>query len=264
IGSFSVCLGKISSYPDTSSLPFSYVIGDGRNTYIIPSRNISSVGLYRDVSKWQRRDVRLPNSKKSLINFNWLNPFTVNEIIQGKVFLENLKDNSSEINGFYNYNNCKISRNSLLRGIKLYSMALDMFIANVLKEHDADELCGTTGAGIWHDLSGLLLPAIVEENIINGVKNSFTDSVAFLNKRLKEANDNYENYLWAYTCNLVKTCYGIDRLSESDIDSLIDKGNAAHDEWLNEIRKDAEKEYNMGDVDKSVLDTFLSQLQSDS
>ncbi len=263
IGSFSVCLGKISSYPDTSSLPFSYIIGDGRNTYIIPGRNIGSVGLYRDVSKWQRRDVRLPNSKKSIINYNWLNPFTINEIIQGKEILENLRDNSSEINGFYNYKNCKISRNSLLRGIKLYSLSLDMFIGNVLKKHDAEELCGTTGAGVWHDLSGLLLPAIVEENIVNGVKNGFTDSIAFLNKRLQEANDNYANYLWTYTCNFIKTCNGIDRLSENDISNLIDKGNAAHEEWIYEIRKDAEKEYNMGDVEKGVLDSFISQLESD-
>ncbi len=264
IGSFSVCLGKISSYPDTTSLPFSYVIGDSRNTYVIPGRNISSVGLYRDVSKWQRRDVRLPGSKKSLINFNWLNPFTVNEIIQGKKVLENLRDNSNENNGFYDYKGCKISRNSLLRGIRLYSLALDMFFGNVLKEHDADELCGTTGDGVWHDLSGLLLPAIVEENIINGIKKGFTDSVEFLDKRLKEADDNYANYLWAYTCNLLKTCLGTDRLSDNDIDNLINKGNVANQEWLNQIRKDAEKEYNMGDVEKSVLDTFLSQLQSDS
>ncbi|MCD8296719.1 MAG: DUF4954 family protein [Prevotella sp.] len=263
IGSFSVCLGKITTNPDTSSLPFSYVIGDGRNTYIVPCRNIISVGLYRDVSKWQRRDVRLLCSKKSLINYNWLNPFTINEIKQGKEILENLRDKISENKGFYNYKGCKISSNSLLRGISLYSMAIDMFIGKVLKTHKADELCGTTGAGIWHDLLGLLLPLVVEENIVSGVKNGFTDSVAFLIRRLKEGSDNYSNYLWAYTCDLIKTIYGIERLSESDIDNLVEKGEIAHKEWLNEIRKDAEKEYEMGDVEKGVLDNFISQLESD-
>ena len=58
IGAFSVCLGKIANHPDTRALPFSYVISDGKDTFIVPGINISTVGLYRDIRKWPRRDAR--------------------------------------------------------------------------------------------------------------------------------------------------------------------------------------------------------------
>ena len=69
IGPFSVCMGKIQNHPDTTALPFSYVIGEGRETHIVPGRNIATVGLYRDINKWPRRDVRIKGSRKSIINY---------------------------------------------------------------------------------------------------------------------------------------------------------------------------------------------------
>ncbi len=264
IGSFSVCIGKITTNPDTSNLPFSYVIADGRNTFIVPGRNIVTAGLYRDITKWQRRDVRLPSSKKSLINYDWLNPFTINEILEGKKVLENLLSISDENTEFYDYNGCKISRKSLLRGIQLYALAIDMFVGMVFKRYGIARQYDTNRAEKWVELSGVLLPIEVEENIVSGIKNGFTDSIMYLNERLKEGNDRYSEYLWTYTCNLVKSYFDIDELTESDVLRLIDKGNAARDEWIGEIKKDAEKEYNMGDVERSVLDNFISQLESDN
>ena len=83
IGAFSMCMGKIADHPDTHCLPFSYVIGDGRETVLVPGKNIATVGLYRDISKWPRRDVRMASAKKSLINYDWLSPFTVSGIMEG-------------------------------------------------------------------------------------------------------------------------------------------------------------------------------------
>jgi hypothetical protein len=34
--------------------------------------------------------------------------------------------------------------------------------------------------------------------------------------------------------------------------------------WISEIRKDAEKEYSMGDVDKEVLEDFLEKLEQEN
>ena len=64
IGAFTMCMGKIATHPDTSSLPFSYVIGDGTDTYIVPARNIATVGTYRDTAKWPRRDMRPQGSRR--------------------------------------------------------------------------------------------------------------------------------------------------------------------------------------------------------
>ena len=82
IGAFSVCFGKLMNHPDMRNLPFSYLMAYGETMYIVPGRNITTVGLYRDIKKWPKRDKRSKQSKKSIINFDWLSPFTVGEILQ--------------------------------------------------------------------------------------------------------------------------------------------------------------------------------------
>ena len=260
IGAFSVCLGKLSGHPDTRSLPFSYIIGDGRDTYIVPGRNITTVGVYRDIRKWPRRDVRLESAKKSIVNYDWLSPLTVNEIVKGRQLLADLRQNASQNTAFYTLNGNKLSTNSLQRGIKLYSMAIELFIGEVLMSHDFGDPCTASGAGEWHDLSGLLLPAAEEDRLVEKIKYGVVDSVKALSGMLAAYNDKYGDYLWTFTVSLMKDYLGIDELTEDDFASMRERGNAARETWLDEIRKDAEKEYDMGDVDRAVLDKFLSQL----
>ncbi|MFR5270362.1 MAG: DUF4954 family protein [Hoylesella buccalis] len=88
IGTFSVCFGKLMYHPDTRSLPFSYLIAYGDIMYLSPGRNITTVGLYRDINKWPKRDLRPQHSQKSIVNFDWLSPFSVGEIVEGKRFLK--------------------------------------------------------------------------------------------------------------------------------------------------------------------------------
>ncbi len=261
IGAFSVCMGKIMTNPDTTIFPFSYVIADGRRTILVPGKNLTSSGLYRDITKWPRRDVRLLPSRKSLINFSFLSPFTIGEILKGKQALESLKaSQTDETKEFYTYKGCEISRASLYRGIILYSMAIDMFIGETLALGIAQETSGTTGTGEWRDLSGLLIPSEVEKNIISGINSGFTSTIAQLKDKLKESSEKYRDFLRTFLLDLIRSLYGLDRLTQEDIDELISKGETAKKQWINQIKLDAEKEYDLGDVDRSVLDDFLFQL----
>ena len=72
LGSFSVCFGKLMHHPNTRNLPFAYLIADGDKMFLIPGRNITTVGLYRDIKKWPKRDLRAPENRKSIVNFDWL------------------------------------------------------------------------------------------------------------------------------------------------------------------------------------------------
>ncbi len=45
LGSFSVCFGKLMHHPNTRNLPFAYLIADGDKMFLIPGRNITTVGL---------------------------------------------------------------------------------------------------------------------------------------------------------------------------------------------------------------------------
>ena len=91
IGTFSVCFGKLMYHPDTRKLPFSYLVSYGDEMVLVPGRNLTTVGLYRDIRKWPKRDKRAQDARKSIVNFDWLSPFSVGEILRGKEILETLR-----------------------------------------------------------------------------------------------------------------------------------------------------------------------------
>lgn len=260
IGAFSMCMGKISGHPDTRRLPFSYIIGTGRDTVLVPGKNIATVGLYRDISKWPRRDVRMESAKNTLINYDWLSPFTINEIMEGREELGRLLRIQGEDAAVYEYEGCKISGKSLRRGLRLYDMAVELFIGEVLMSHDLDDRCAASGAGGWSDLSGLLLPSSEVERVIEKIKLGIISTVNDLTEVFVAYNDMYGEYLWTFTVSLIKYYLGKDELTEEDFELMRERGKAAREAWFDEIRRDAEKEFSMGDVDRATLDKFLAQL----
>lgn len=260
IGAFSMCMGKISGHPDTRRLPFSYIIGTGRDTILVPGKNIATVGLYRDISKWPRRDVRMESAKNTLINYDWLSPFTINEIMEGREELARLLRIQGEAAAVYEYEGCKMSGKSLRRGLRLYDMAVELFIGEVLMSHDLDDRCAASGAGGWSDLSGLLLPSSEVERVIEKIKLGIISTVNDLTEVFVAYNDMYGEYLWTFTVSLIKYYLGKDELTEEDFELMRERGKAAREAWLDEIRRDAEKEFSMGDVDRATLDKFLAQL----
>ena len=263
IGAFSVCLGKITNHPDTRSLPFSYIISDGRETFVVPGINITTVGLYRDIRKWPRRDVRIQSSRKSLINHDWLSPLTINEIMAGKKTLEQMRESQGEDTAFYTCGGCKISRNSLERGIRLYDMAIKLFAGDVAAGYDLTAEGRDCGTGEWGDLAGMLLPEQEERNIVNAISNGYLRSTADIDMFMKNVNERYSEYLITFTRNIIASQLGTDDLTESGIEQIIQQGRAAKEAWISEIRKDAEKEYSMGDVEHAVLEKFITQLEEE-
>lgn len=260
IGAFSMCMGKISGHPDTRRLPFSYIIGTGRDTVLVPGKNIATVGLFRDISKWPRRDVRMESAKNTLINYDWLSPFTINEIMEGREELGRLLRIQGEDAAVYEYEGCNMSGKSLRRGLRLYDMAVELFIGEVLMSHDLDDRCAASGAGGWSDLSGLLLPSSEVERVIEKIKLGIISTVNDLTEVFVAYNDMYGEYLWTFTVSLIKYYLGKDELTEEDFELMRERGKAAREAWLDEIRRDAEKEFSMGDVDRATLDKFLAQL----
>lgn len=263
IGAFSVCLGKITNHPDTRNLPFSYIISDGRETFVVPGINITTVGLYRDIRKWPRRDVRIQSSRKSLINHDWLSPLTINEIIAGKKTLEQMRESQGEDTAFYTCGGCKISRNSLERGIRLYDMAIKLFAGDVAAGYDLTAEGRDCGTGEWGDLAGMLLPEQEERNIVNAISNGYLRSTADIDMFMKNVNERYGEYIITFTRNIIASQLGTDDLTESGIEQIIQQGRAAKEAWISEIRKDAEKEYSMGDVEHAVLEKFITQLEEE-
>ena len=265
IGTFSVCFGKLMYHPDTRNLPFSYLIAYGDTMYLSPGRNITTVGLYRDIRKWPKRDVRPSGSQKSIVNFDWLSPFSVGEIVQGKKILEKLLDASGENVTSYTYHNYVINPSSLNKGIKYYDIALRIYMGAVLKRvvkslGALDPPTTTVGQGKWNDLSGLLLPESEEMRLLDDIKDGEIETIQDVLDRFEEINRNYREYQWAWTYQLILDYYHLTEITDADEARIREDYVRARRAWIAEIRKDAEKEYAMGDVEKHVLDDFIDNL----
>lgn len=264
IGAFSVCFGKLMHHPNTTALPFSYLIAEADKMFLVPGRNITTVGLYRDIRKWPRRDMRPQHSQKSIVNFDWLSPFTVGEILRGKKILENLRQASGDNVSSYNYHEYVINASSLRKGIKYYDIALRIYMGAVLKRAHKWGFFGKPeteiGLGKWDDLSGLLLPASEEQRLIDEIKDGTLETIQEVIDRFHEINDNYRVYQWAWTYRMILEYYGIKEITAED-DARIKKDYIeARRAWIAEIRKDAEKEFAMGDVEREVFESFVNSL----
>ena len=264
IGAFSVCFGKLMNHPDMRCLPFAYLMAYGETMYIVPGRNITTVGLYRDIKKWPKRDRRAPSSRKSIINFDWLSPFTVGEIVQGKKILEALRQAGGNNVSSYNFQEYIINASSLRKGIKYYDIALRIYMGAVLKRAVKGGFLGkptsSVGEGDWNDLSGLLLPASEEQRLIDDIKNGNIESVKDILNRFKEIDANYREYQWTWTYRMILDYYGLEELTDAAIQRIREDYVKARRAWIAEIRKDAEKEFAMGDVEQDVFDDFISKL----
>ena len=268
LGSFSVCFGKLMHHPNTRNLPFAYLIADGDKMFLIPGRNITTVGLYRDIKKWPKRDLRAPENRKSIVNFDWLSPFSVGEILKGKKILESLREVTGDNVSQYLYHEYIIPASSLHKGIKYYDIALRIYMGAVLKrvlkrDPSITPPATQTGIGDWDDLSGLLLPVSEEERIVNDLQDGTIDSIQQLIERFEEIDANYRQYQWAWTYKMVCDYYGISEITLEDANRIHEDYIKARRSWIAEIKKDAEKEYAMGDVEEEVFRNFVSSLNQE-
>ena len=268
LGSFSVCFGKLMHHPNTRNLPFAYLIADGDKMFLIPGRNITTVGLYRDIKKWPKRDLRAQENRKSIVNFDWLSPFSVGEILKGKKILESLREVTGDNVSQYLYHEYIIPASSLHKGIKYYDIALRIYMGAVLKrvlkrDPSITPPATQTGIGDWDDLSGLLLPVSEEERIVNDLQDGTIDSIQQLIERFEEIDANYRQYQWAWTYKMVCDYYGISEITLEDANRIHEDYIKARRSWIAEIKKDAEKEYAMGDVEEEVFRNFVSSLNQE-
>ena len=268
LGSFSVCFGKLMHHPNTRNLPFAYLIADGDKMFLIPGRNITTVGLYRDIKKWPKRDLRAQENRKSIVNFDWLSPFSVGEILKGKKILESLREVTGDNVSQYLYHEYIIPASSLHKGIKYYDIALRIYMGAVLKrvlkrDPSITPPATQTGIGDWDDLSGLLLPVSEEERIVNDLQDGTIDSIQQLIERFEEIDVNYRQYQWAWTYKMVCDYYGISEITLEDANRIHEDYIKARRSWIAEIKKDAEKEYAMGDVEEEVFRNFVNSLNQE-
>ena len=256
IGSFSMVMGKVQTHPMIQDLPFSYVIGEGRSTWVVPGVNIRTVGTWRDINKWAKRDVRPLSSRNDIINFAFPNPYIIQAVLEGKEILQNLQRKNSEDTEVYEYRGCKIKQLALVKGIQYYDMIIRLFLYHCFQNNTAetDEVNG----GKWVDMMGMLAPKSEMDSVVRDIENGGISTVEELKDVLQQIHQHYKQHEQAYANFVMQNCGGnmfIDR------DHWMREAEEAYARWLKMVKDDAEKEYQMGDVDDEQLRNFLQSIK---
>jgi hypothetical protein len=224
IGAFSLVMGRHSTNPDTSALPFSYLIEKQGETWLAPAVNLRSVGTIRDAQKWPKRDNRPAEGRLDLVNFNLLSPYTIDKMVQGLAILEQLRSLSGATSDTYTYQSAKITHSALERGIMLYRMAIEKFLGNSLisRLEKTRKLKpeSNIGEGDWLDLSGLIAPHTMITQLMNDIEAGKVTTNSEMNQRLHDIHQNYYDYEWAWAYQLMLHFYN---LKESDLDKNVQR-----------------------------------------
>lgn len=282
IGAFTMCMGKIATHPDTSALPFSYVIGDGTDTYIVPARNIATVGTYRDAAKWPRRDMRPQGSRRSMVDTEWLNPSTMTKVVEAKVTLEALRDQKGAREVYETADGSLIKRSALEKGISLYTLAIKLYLDRHLQGADEEADYNTSfddtpasqtfgrplsrGASLFADLSGMQISNASVMRIVDAITSGDIDTTEDLMAGICRYYDGgsldtaIDRKL---ALRIADAIYGWNSMDADDRRRLMGSCHEARHEWYDMIRRDAEREYELGDVDENTLNGFLAKLEEE-
>ena len=260
IGAFSLVMGRHYRNMDTSDLPFSYLIENLDESFLVPGINLKSIGTIRDARKWPKRDRRKDDKLLDSIVFNLLSPYSIQKMIKGYETLENLRKTSGDSSDYYMFNSAKINNSALERGIQLYKLGILKFLGNaVVKKLEVGEYKneaemrkvletqGTDGAGTWIDMGGLLVPKDEVSKLIDKIENDSTVSLSELNDLFHNWKEMYFIWAWNWIVPKLKTEVGID-IKTVSVKRLIEFVN----EWKNTVvsldqmmYEDAKKEFTL-------------------
>lgn len=260
IGAFTLIMGRHTSHPDTTNLPFSYLIENNNETHLVPAANLKSVGTIRDAQKWPKRDNRKDSNKLDQINFNLLSPYTIQKMMAGTEILQGLQRIAGAECSNYYYQNTRIKVSSLRKGIQLYEMGIWKFLGNsIIKRLEETKFTSidqirerlkpdtTDGHGEWIDVAGLILPMHIGSDVINDIENGKYKNIFDLNKKFAEIHKNYYTYEWTWAIDKLQKKMGkeIKDFTIQDILSIVEKWKDAVITLDKILYEDAKKEFTL-------------------
>ncbi len=227
IAPFSLIMGRHVHHVDTSDFPFSYLIENDDESYLVPGANLRSIGTIRDAKKWPQRDRRPSDMRMDCINFNLLSPFTIGKMERGYNKLKELRSYIGHHGKTYIYNNIHIRSSSLEHGLETYSMGIKKFIGNSviqqMQGHDIrteEDLRACllpqlgNSSGEWIDVCGLIAPRTLVDEIIADIKSGKYASLADVNEAFRALHRRYYSLEWEWSYGLMCRWYGIERHEE--------------------------------------------------
>ncbi len=278
IGAFSLVMGRHTAHPDTSDLPFSYLIGQDNVTCLIPGVSLRSAGTVRDAQKWPKRDGRTDPDKPDCINYELLTPYTVQKMFRGREILRNLRDADGGHSEVYSFHNTGIRKPALVRGIRLYGIAICKFLGDSLirrlesvpfrsDEEIRARLRPDTpvGSDEWVDISGLVAPKSEVDALTDGIESGRIDCPEEIDKAFKRMHNHYSTYAWTWAYGKLEAFYGIrpDSVTAADIVRIVEQWKEAVVELDRMLCEDAAKEFSPVSMTGFGIDGSLPEKEMD-
>ena len=261
IGAFSLVMGRHVTHSDTSNLPFSYLIEQQNNTYLVPGVNLRSVGTIRDAQKWPRRDARKDPDRLDCINYNLLSPFTIQKMFKGIKLLHNLQYSSGELSDVYSYHSTKIRNSSLRNGIRFYQTAITKFLGNSIIKKLENLPAGATdqqlreallpsaeyGTGNWVDISGMIAPKAAVDDLLEKVATGKVNSIGEVSDAFASMHAHYYEYEWTWAYEQFAEFFGVDMsaITKADVIDIVKKWKEAVIGLDRQLYEDARKEFSL-------------------
>lgn len=211
-------MGKLTQHPDLSNLPFSYVLASQEKTYIVPGVNIKTVGTWRDINKWPKRDARKENARRDIISFDFPNPYIRQFARQGLALLSELKATAGDVDEYF-HEGCVITKSALEKGIDYYRLIID------LCDKDWDDV-------EYVDMLGCIARKRDVEEIVKKVECGEIGSIESLLAAISALEHDFP---------------------------VVSHDEEAYDRWVELVKADARKEFDMGDVSEEQLNDFVRE-----
>lgn len=259
-GPFTMCMGKIVTHPDTADMPFSYLIGTGRTTLLVPAVNITTAGTLRDIRKWPARDERGDDCRRDITDTDAMSPLVMQHVIAGRRTLASLVSRQPDDGDSYAWGGCMIRRDAALRGIGLYDMLIKMFFAKAIERYGEERPYEGADTRRWTDLGGMTVPEEAVTRLAGEIRSGNITDIGELERRLAAIHDGYDDSCRDFACREMKQYYGLSSVNAGDRQHILGEGRTARAAWLDAVAADARKEYNLGDVDDDMLDNFIKSL----
>ncbi len=285
IGAFTLILGRHMNHPDISELPYSYLVEESGESFLIPGVNIKSVGTIRDADKWPVRDKRSTHSK-DIINYDLLNPYTVGKIKKGQEVLNKLLEKTHHNERKCYYNGVSLPVDSVEKGIGYYQLGLVKYVGNQLAKRLYESECSSIeevrktlkinsdiGTGSWVDMAGLVVPSSNIETVICDIELGKIANLCEITQKFSVYHDQYNESSWVWCASQLEKFVDkpIEQFTIEDIRYLLGAWIDATEELNTHFANDAKKEFSPRnkisfglDGDQSVVDADFSTVRGTS
>lgn len=260
IGAFTLVMGRHVTHPDTSRLPFSYLIESYGTSFLVPGVNLKSVGTIRDAQKWPKRDRRRDPDKLDSINFNLLSPYTVSRMFDGIELLDRLEAIAGLTASRYTFQTMVIEARALRKGREYYRMAIDKFMGNsiihrlrgaeIIDDAKLTELLTPTieaGTGDWVDIGGMIAPSAEIERLCNDVADGSVTTLSGIETRLRKIHSDYYDMEWTWVADHIEQWWGKpwQELTRDDIVEIVNRWKESVVKLDRMLYDDAKKEFSL-------------------